>query len=211
MKRLVVLCLALSAMTAAPARAQVFGQFTTAETLPMNGHLFGGYLNASENTLGLLAQLRLSFYPQVDFGFQGGVNRVDFDDADVTTLRLGADFKVQVLRVPDGAGVDFSVGGALGVETGDDVNVLSLGPTAVVSYPFPMGTNGSIAPYAGLGLLFGNLDVPGAEKADFSVPFRFGSEFRFTPEMRLAVELQMRFEDEFSDTVGIVSGVNLPF
>src|SRR5258705_6644118 len=53
--------------------AQVPGQFTGAEILPVNAHMYGGYLVASNNVVGGLAQLRLSFYPGVDFGFQGGL------------------------------------------------------------------------------------------------------------------------------------------
>ena len=64
----------LLVLLAAPvtAGAQVFGQYMGAEIVPVGGHLFGGYLQASQDQLGLLGQLRLSFYPGVDFGFHGG-------------------------------------------------------------------------------------------------------------------------------------------
>src|SRR4029077_6858714 len=69
-RSVLVLLLAATPALVRPAAAQVWGQYTSAETVPVNGHMFGGYLHASSNFLGLLAQLRLSFYPNVDFGFQ---------------------------------------------------------------------------------------------------------------------------------------------
>lgn len=194
-----------------PSQAQVYGQFTSAETLPVNGHLFGAYLQASENVVGLFSQLRLSFYPDVDFGFHGGLNRIDSGGSDITTLRLGGDFKYQAVHAGASLPLDLAVGGALGVETGDHINVLSVGPTAVVSRNLQVGSNGAVTPYAGLGLLFGNLNVRGAQEADFSIPLRFGSEFRLAPELRISAELQLRLGDAFNDDIGFVTGVNLPF
>ena len=77
----------------ATAGAQAFGQFTAAQTLPVNGHLAGGYIQSSSSQLGVLGQLRLSFYPGVDFGFQGGFSRHDYAGGDRTTLSLGTDLK----------------------------------------------------------------------------------------------------------------------
>ena len=213
MTRLLATALTALATAACPvlARAQVFGQFTSAETLPVNGHLFGAYLNASENFFGLLAQLRLSFYPDLDFGFQGGLTRIDAQGTDATTLRLGADFKYLVLRAQQGAPVDVGVGAGLGVETGDNLSVLTLGPSLVASRNLALGSSTGITPFLGVGLLFANLDVFDHEFTDFSVPFRFGSEFRLSQELRVAAEFQFRVKDDFNDDVSFVTGVNLPF
>jgi hypothetical protein len=191
--------------------AQVFGQYTPAETVPVNGHLLGAYLNASENFFGLLTQLRLSFYPDVDFGFQGGLTRIDFQGTDATTVRLGADFKYLAVRAAQGFPVDLAVGAGLGVETGDNISVLSLGPSLVVSRNLAIGSSAGVTPFFGLGLLFSNLDVLDHETTDFSVPFRVGSEFRMSQDLRLGVELQFRIKDDFNDDVSFVTGVNIPF
>src|SRR6266487_2848480 len=45
------------------ARAQSHGPYTSAEILPMNGHVAGAYLQTSDSAVGVLSQLRLSFYP----------------------------------------------------------------------------------------------------------------------------------------------------
>jgi hypothetical protein len=191
-----------------PAGAQAYGQFTGAECVPMGGHLFGGYVEASSNTLGLLAQLRLSFYPHVDFGFLGGLTRTDIGDGNVTTLRLGTDLKCQVVHAGP---ADLSLGGALGVETGDNIHLLTVGPTVVASRAYGPPTGAGITPYAGLGLLFTNAEIHKHESTDFSIPFRFGAEFRLAPEVRLMAELQLRASDEINDDVYFVTGVNLPF
>lgn len=196
----------------APAGAQIFGQFTSAETLPVNGHLFGGYLNASENVLGGLVQLRLSFYPGVDFGFNGGLSRLNTGGgSNRTILRVGGDVKFAVAKRSDSYPVDVAIGGALGVESGDDVNVLTLGPTAVASRAFAMGANGGFAPYAGLGLLFSHRDALGLKNSDFSLPIRLGAELRVSTELRIIAEVHLRLLDDFNDDVGFATGVNMPF
>jgi hypothetical protein len=199
----------LLVLLAAPvtARAQVFGQYMGAEIVPVGGHLFGGYLQASQDQLGLLGQLRLSFYPGVDFGFHGGLTRIQVGSGDRTSVRIGSDVKFQLAAR---GSMLIAAGGALGVETGDDFSVLTIGPTVVVSQKFPMGSGG-ITPYGGLGLLFSNLDVLGEQDTDFSVPFRFGAEFEMAPELKIVTEIQLRASDQVNDDFSLAIGVNLPF
>ena len=195
---------------AATASAQVFGQLTTAEVLPLSGHMVGAYAHFSSNSFGLLSQLRLSLYPGIDFGFMGGLTRTDQLDSETTTLRMGADVKFAVAKAGDLSPVDLAIGGALGIETGNDISVQTLGPVVVASRAFPVGT-AAAAPYLGLGLLFSNIDIDNFEDADFAFPIRAGCEFRFAPEFRVGAELQLRVGDEFNDDVAFVTGVNLPF
>jgi hypothetical protein len=190
------------------ARAQVYGQFTGAETVPVGGHVFGAYVHASENLFGLVSQLRLSFYPNVDFGFHGGLNRIDFGGNDRTTLRIGGDVKFLIAK---GGSMDVSAGGALGVETGDNISILTVGPSVVVSRTFAMGNGGGVTPYGGVALLFSNVNVNDSEDSDFSIPFRFGTEFKLSPEIKLIGEIQLRASDEVNDDFSFVTGVNLPF
>lgn len=192
-------------------QAQVFGQFTGAGTLPVNGRMFGAYAHSSENLAGLLAQLRLSFYPNVDFGFQGGIARQDFAGGSKTTIRLGADLKFGV-RQPDASfPLAVAAGADLGVETGDSYTMLTVGPTLVASRDFAVGQNGGITPYAGIGLAFKRIDVDSHNDTDVSVPLRLGSEFQLTPQLKLAIELQLHMADSFNDNVGLAAGANLPF
>lgn len=214
MKNALAAALLVAALGAAlPARAQVFGQFTGAASVPLNGHVFGAYLNASENVIGGLAQLRLSFYPNVDFGFHGGLTRLDPGGAaaNLTTLRIGGDLRWQVAHAAQGSAMDVAVGGALGVETADDFKVISLGPSVVTSRRLSVGDNGGIVPYAGLALIFSSRDAFAKEDSYISVPLRIGMEARLAPEFRIVAELHLFVSDPYTDDVGFAAGVNLPF
>lgn len=201
------------ALLAAPthARAQSFGQYGGADPLPVNARLFGVYLDASDSVVGLLAQLRLSFYPGIDFGFQGGLARADEGAGDRTTLRLGGDLKGIFSRAGEQSPFDLAVGGHLGVEVGDGYNVLRLGPNLVGSRLLPVGENGGFVPYGSLGLMFTRVSAGDADESDFSFPLRAGIEVRATPEFRFLAELQVNVGDDFNDDVGLAAGVNLPF
>lgn len=214
MKNALAAALLVAALGAAiPARAQVFGQFTGAATVPENGHVFGAYLTASENVVGGLAQLRLSFYPNVDFGFHGGLTRLEpgGTSADLTTLRVGADLRWQVAHAAQGSAMDLAVGGALGIETADDLKVVSVGPSLVASRRLGVGDSGGMVPYAAMSLLFISRDAFGVEDSDVSVPLRLGMEVQLVPELRIVAELQLFVTDRYNDDVGFATGVNLPF
>jgi hypothetical protein len=213
MNRIVVAAATLAAVLAAasPARAQVFGQLVSAEIMPTGAHQAGFYLNASDRVLGGLAQLRLSFYPSVDFGFQGGLARVTWEGTDRTTLRLGADIRAGLAHSGEGFPLDISAGGALGVETSDNYHVLTLMPTAVASRSFMVGTSGSISPYLGLGISFQSVDATSTNQSYLSLPTRVGADFQVMPGMRLTGEMQFPVGGGFNQSFGVATGVNLAF
>jgi hypothetical protein len=210
-KRIAVLALTVALSVPAAASAQSFGQFTGAQTLAPGAHLGGGYLQSSSSVLGLLAQLRMSFYPGVDFGFQGGFARQNYPGSDRTTLRLATDLKYQVVQPTAEYPYSLSVGGGLGVESGDNWNVLSLGPSLVSSRSFPGNGDLVFTPFVGVGLLFSNVNVGPLNESDMSIPLRLGSEVRLTPQLTLTGELQLRLGDTFNDDVGFSLGFNSPF
>ena len=203
--------LAVALFAAAPASAQVFGQLTSAEILRLNGHEAGFYLHAGDNALGGLAQLRMSLYPGIDFGFQGGLERVSWQGSDRTTLRLGGDLRTAIAHSGEGFPVDIAAGGALGVETSDNYHVLTLMPSGVVSRSYRVGQNGSISPYLGLGISFANVDAGTTRQTFLSVPLRLGANFHVMPGMSLSAEAQLPLGDGFNDSFGVMTGVNLPF
>lgn len=206
-------CLALAASLAVPAvvSGQAFGQFTGAQTLEVNGHLAGGYVQSSSNVLGLLGQLRLSFYPGVDFGFQGGFARQSFKSGDRTTLRLGTDLKYQIVQPTPEYPYSVSIGGGLGVEAGDHWNVISVGPSVVSSRTFPGNGDLKFTPFVSAGLLFTNVNVASLNESDVSIPVRLGSEMRLNSQITLTGELQLRLSDDFNDDVGFSLGISSPF
>lgn len=196
---------------ARPAEAQVFGQFTAAEPLAPNARLFGAYLQTSENQVGLLGQLRLSFYPNIDFGFQGGLTRIDFTGGDRSAARLGTDVRFGLGKQSEGRMVSSSIGGGIGLEAGDDYNTLTLAATGSVSRSFPMGETSTATPYIGGGIAFQNVEIVDDDDTDLFVPLRLGSEFKFGAYIGAVAELQFRLSDDVGDDVGFMIGANFPF
>jgi hypothetical protein len=209
-KKTLLLALLLASLAPA-ARAQVFGQYTPAGILPVNSRLGGAYLNVSRDVIGALGQLRLSFYPNVDFGFQGGLSRLDLGATTKTSLRLAADVRFGVVKAGAGSPVDIAVGGGLGVETSDKYSVFRVGPSVVASHTFPFSSRSSVAPYAGAMLCFANSNIGENSKTDFSLPIRLGVELRAIPGMNLMGEIQLRAGSDPDKGTGFSAGVNLPF
>lgn len=212
MKKVTTLAvLAALALGAMPAQAQTYGQYGGAAPIPSGSHLTGVYLNASDNLFGVLGQLRLSFYPGVDFGFQGGIARTTFGDNSRTTLRLGTDIKSRFRQAGTSGPLDMAFGANLGVETGDGYDILRLGPTLSISLPVAFGQNSMFVPYAGLGIGFSRLDTQLGQTTDFGYPLRLGGELRFMPQFRFMAEMQINIHDDINDSVEAAAGVNLPF
>lgn len=209
--RAALLLAALLPLAAQPAHAQVFGQLTSAEIVPMNGHEFGGYLNFSDNVVGVLGQLRMSFYPGIDFGFQGGLSRLNVSSGDRTSLRLGTDVRAAAAHASENFPVDLAIGGGLGVETSDRYHIFTLMPSAVASRPYSLGQSASVSPYLSVGLAFRSIDVSSTRETDFSIPLRMGADFKAMPGVRIAAELQINVANSFGDNVGFAGGVNMPF
>ena len=210
MRTLRYVVLAGGLLLATQAHAQLPSPYTGATVLPVNGHMVGGYLPLSQNLVGLLGQLRLSFYPGVDFGFQGGLARMDRDAGNRTLVHLGTDLKISLLKSTEQQPYDIAAGGGLGVRIGDNFSVLSLGPTVVVSRSWHRGETGEISPFAGVGFAFSSLSGDQSE-TDFSMPVRVGSEFGISPVARLVTEFEFRLGDDFNDDVGFSAGMNFPF
>jgi hypothetical protein len=214
-KKLLLLALFVANLAPAPAaHAQVFGQYTPAEILPVNARLGGAYVNFSKDVVGAMGQLRLSFYPNVDFGFQGGLARLDLGTTSKTSLRLGADVRFGVAKAAADRPVDIAVGAGLGVETSDQYSVFRIGPSVVASHTFPFSSSSSVAPFVGTMLCFTSWDVghwTPATGTDFSVPVRLGAELRAIPGMRITAEFQLRLGNVFDDRTAFSTGIDFPF
>lgn len=202
-----IVALALSSVSA---HAQSLGPFTRAEILPVDAREAGIYVNASESATGILSQLRLSFYPGIDFGFQGGLSRLEFVDGDKTLLQVGADLRFGTMRAAAGAPFDFALGGGFAIDVGDDYNLLTLGPMAFLSRTFPVG-GGSISPYAVTGVSFSTASIGPDNRTDVQVPLNLGAEYRPNPVFGVAAELQLRLANRFRDDAGFAAGVTFPF
>lgn len=198
-------------LVAGASEAQVFGQYTSAVPIGMNARLFGVYGSFTESESELMAQLRLSFYPNVDFGFHGGLSRVSVLDRSRTSVKIGGDFKALVLKRGESGAVDLSLGAAIGVSSAEDFNLLSLGPQIVASRTFGSSGNSTVTPYAGAMVLFTRSDLDNSNDNDVSMPLRLGAEFAPNVDIRLVAELQIAVSDQINDDLKLTLGANFPF
>ena len=210
--------IAILALVAAPAllfplrsHAQTFGQFTGGSVVPMNGHTLGGAVEFSGDLFAAMGQLRLSFQPGMDFGFHGGLGFYNFGGNDQTSVRLGADFKAQVAKQDAEFAVDVVLGAAIGIENADDLNVLRVGPSVVVSRSIGSLEDPKAKPFAGLQFLFERDDIGDTSESGLMVPFHFGSELRLSQGLRLCGEIQFRMGNDFGDDWAITTGITTDF
>jgi len=207
---LLLVALAAGMLQAHVSGAQVFGQFAGAPPIGVNARLFGAYGSFTKSESELLTQLRLSFYPNVDFGFQGGLSRVSVQDRSRTSVKIGGDFKALVVKSGPSAPFDLSLGAAIGISSAEDFTLLSIGPGVVFSRTLGSG-GASVTPYLGAMLLFTRSDLDNSNDTDVSLPLRFGAEYAPNADLRLVLELQVAASDQVNDDVKLTLGANFPF
>jgi len=118
-KRLLVPSIAASLLAiAAPTLAQVHGALSEARVVPVNARLGAAYLQFDKSSATLMGQLRLSFYPNLDFGFLGGLSRIDLGDNTRTSVRLAGDFRGQMATQGSAFPVNIVLGGTIGAWCG---------------------------------------------------------------------------------------------
>jgi hypothetical protein len=193
------------------ASAQVAGQLGNAVPLAVNQHVFGGFLAVAQHQAEGLGQLRMSFYPGLDFGFQGGLHRYDGGGASRTAVELGGDLRTSVARSNAGSPFDVSLGGAIQLSSADHRNVLGIGPTAAVSRTYTLDGGREWSPYFGAALLYSRTDAGGSNVTDMSLPLRAGVDFRPNADMRMVLELQLPVSDPGGAHPKIMLGANFPF
>ena len=191
--------------------AQTFGLFTGGSVVPMEGHTLGGAVEFSGDLFAPMGQIRLSFQPGMDFGFQGGLGFYDFEGNSTTSVRLGADFKARVATQDAEFAVDVVLGAGIGIENADDLNVLRVGPSVVVSRAIGSLEDPKARPFAGLQFLFERDDVGDESESGLMVPFHFGSELRLTQGLRFCGEIQYRFGNDFGDDWAFTTGITTDF
>jgi len=208
-KRSILFIVALSLVAAGPASAQVQGTLTTGRVLRPNEHLGGSYLSFDKSSATALGQLRMSFYPNIDFGFQGGLARIDVDNNTRTSVKMGGDFRGQIATQSGGSIMDIALGAALGIESADELNQLSVGPQVTVSRTLDMASRW--VAYGGAALLFSRIEVGLETNTDTSCPLRMGMEYSPNPYLRLLSEVQLAVSDEVRDDFAVTFGVLFPF
>lgn len=209
----VLLVTVLSLAVVSSAAAQVNGAFSEARVVPVDGHLGGVYLQFDQHSATLQGQLRLSFYDKLDFGFNGGLSRLNVNHITRTSLRIGGDFRGQVATQGVQSPVTVSLGAAIGVETADSFNQLSIGPQLTLSRTIDGA--GRWTGYGSVALLVSRNEVPSTTGTtrtnDTSFPMRVGVEYHPNPDLRLLSEVQVGVSDEIRDDIALTLGVLFPF
>lgn len=212
MKRLLASCAALLLFACArPAIAQIDGQFTGAVPLEVDHRLFGAYGGFSARQSDLYAQLRLSFYPGVDFGFHGGLQHLDAMGRVRTAVVMGGDLKTLVAHRSATFPVDLALGGAIGVSNAQSFSVMDIGPLAVASRTSTLNNGAELTPYLGAALLFGRSTIDDHTGTDVSLQARLGLEWRPNADFRVVTELQAPLSSAIDRHPKLLLGANFPF
>jgi opacity protein-like surface antigen len=209
-KRLLALGLAAAlACAASPAFAQVYGILSDAKVVPVNGHLGAAYLQFDKSSATLMGQLRLSFYPNMDFGFIGGISRLDIEDDTKSSVRLAPDFRGQIATQSANFPMSITLGAALAVESADGFSLLSIGPTAQASRVLDQANQWTAI--GGASLLISRSEIDGKRNTDTSMPLRLGLQYAPNADIRILTEAQLAVSDEIRDDFSFTLGVLFPF
>jgi opacity protein-like surface antigen len=209
-KRPLAICLAAAlACAAQPAFAQVYGVLNDAKVVPVNGHLGSAYLQFDKSSATLMGQLRMSFYPNLDFGFTGGLSRLDINDDTKSSVRLATDFRGQIATQGASFPVSITLGAALGVESADGFSLLSVGPTAAVSRVLDQANQWTA--FGGASLLLSRSEIDGHRDTDTALPLRIGLQYAPNAGIRIMSEAQLAVSDEIRDDFALTLGVLFPF
>ena len=210
MKRFLAAALAVAlACIASPALAQVYGILNDAKVVPVNGHLGGGYLQFDKSSATLMGQLRLSLYPNLDFGFVGGLSRLDIDNDTKSSVRLATDFRGQIANQGANFPMSITLGAAIALESADGFSLLSVGPTAAASRVLDQANQWTAT--VGASLLLSRSEISGQRNTDTSMPLRFGLQYAPNPDIRILSEAQVAVSDEIRDDFSFTLGVLFPF
>jgi hypothetical protein len=211
-KRFLAWCAAMIVLAgASPASAQVYGQMTGAVPIGVDQRLFGLYGGFSSHQNDLLGQLRLSFYPGLDFGFQGGISHLRTAGHTRTVVQMGGDLKTLVARRSETFPLDLALGGTVGVGSADNFNLLSVGPLVVASVTRELRGGAALVPYGGAALLYTRSDIGSQSSTDASLHLRAGVEVQPNPDVRFVMELQAPLSDPVDRHAKLLLGANFPF
>ena len=210
MKRLLAIGLAAAlACAASPALAQVYGLLNDAKVVPVNGHLGSAYLQFDKSSATLMGQLRLSLYPNFDFGFVGGLSRLDIENDTKSSVRLATDFRGQVATQSANFPMHITLGAALALESADGFSLLSVGPTAAASRVLDQANQWTAT--FGASLLLSRSEISGERNTDTSLPLRLGLQYAPNSSLRILSEAQLAVSDEIRDDFSFTLGVLFPF
>jgi hypothetical protein len=205
---LAVLFVAALSLTAAPAGAQVFGQFVPAGPRPDNASMLGAYLLLGDRAddVGLLGQWRMQPSAKFGWGLQFGFA----DGSGDGSVLIGGDVMPQIRAATSDFPLDLAFNGAIGLSISDAATLFEFQPALLFSHRFPLsGSSGSIAPYGSVGIDIEHVsfDSPGNndDDTDVDVIARFGAEWMATSKFGIIGEFGVGNGTVFN------TGVNVSF
>jgi hypothetical protein len=107
--------------------------------------------------------------------------------------------------------LDLSVGGALGMEIGDDYLLLGVGPEFRLSRTLPLGRSSMITPYGSVLIAFNRTDVGTDDKVEASFPVRIGADLKTSTGLGFLMEFQLTEPHSFADDFMFSAGAKMPF
>ena len=206
MRRLAMLVLLLSTVSAGAASASAFGQLIPAAPLRGGDNMFGGYLLFGDRVgddVGLLGQVRFSSSPTFDWGLQLG-----FAGGEETAILLGGDIRPIIHRSNPDFPLDLAFDVGLGLSIADHFTILEIVPAIEGSHTFELeGSSSSLTPYMSVGLDINHVSVEDFDDdTDTDIVARFGLEWEAT--RKLAIMAELGVGDPAND---FILGVNVPF
>jgi len=206
MRRLAMMAVLLSMVSAGAASANAFGQFIPASPLRGGDNMFGGYLLLGDRVgddVGLLGQVRFSSSPKFDWGLQFG-----FAGGDETAVLIGGDIRPILHAADPDFPLDLAFDAGLGLSIADHYTLIEIVPAIEGSHRFDLeGSSSSLTPYMSVGLDINHFSVEdGGDDTDTDVVARFGLEWEAT--RKLGVMAEFGVGDLAND---FILGVNVPF
>ena len=206
MRRLAMLTLLLSIVSAGAASANAFGQFIPASPLRGGDNMFGGYLLFGDRVgddVGLLGQVRFSSSPKFDWGLQLG-----FAGGEETAVLIGGDIRPNLHASNEDLPLDIAFDLGLGLSIADHVTILEIVPAIEASHTFDLeGSSSSLSPYMSVGIDINHVSVEDFDDdTDTDIVARFGLEWAAT--RKLAIMAELGVGDPAND---FILGVNVPF
>ena len=206
MRRLALLVLLLSTVSAGIAGANAFGQMIPASPLMGGNNLFGGYLLFGDrvgNDVGLLGQVRFSSSSKFDWGLQFG-----YAGSDPSQILIGGDIRPILHASNDDMPLDLAFDAGLGLSIADHVTILEVVPAIEGSHKFDLsGSSSTLTPYMSIGLDINHTSIEnGEDHTNTDIVARFGLEWEAT--RKLAIMGELGVGDPAND---FILGVNVPF
>ena len=201
----------LAAVTAAicvgGAQAAFLGQLTTARVLERRVQDISGFVGFFEHATLFIGQARRGLSSDIDGGLQFGL--IDPEGGDVG-LAIGGDLKFALIDASPDDPFDLAVHARTAFFNYENVSVIQLGGSIVMSHPFPLSSGSSLEPYGAVNLRLERVSVDSDNSAKGNDYDDTSLEIGATGGLKWDVSELIDILGEFviDDDLGLIFGVN---